>query len=759
MFFPTEDMGEVYGAGNAILAVHQQDRKAIFMRRLALATLFLLVCPIAIAQHQHAMAAPGRISPCTKNNYKRNEANTVFNQAALDTNLQKVIWPVSHADTEKGRNAQKYFSQGMTEYYGFNYEEALRNFRSAGQQDPDMAMAWWGVGLAAGPNINIGMDDQCREVALSAIACAKDLLRDFKLRPVEIGLIDALALRYAGPLTETTAYAVAMRHVWEKAKTDWDQPPQEANKKHDAENVGALYAESMIELRPWGLFDAAYREALDTPTILNVLLEAMKPEPNSDVSKCIDSSQPNAALGTCPDPDAIGAVHFYIHAIEASLTPRFGEKSANVLNDAKAPRAGHLLHMPSHIYLLMGEYLASMQSNTEAVKTDKEQYGKACEGSYGNYADNVNCPQLYYGHYLSHNLFFRTVSAAFNGQSKEAQKSACETRNHATRFEANEPGLQRYMTAPLMTLVMNRNWSAILDGLISEEHLPADCDMTPFAGNGCHIYRAMWHWARGMAYAADGDSYNAHVTNLRFARTEYDLMAVEMLEIAPPTPTGWGNNTAAAVLSIAQSTLQARYTWAGGSCRPCVGCGDPPCKAVCDVSECRGSECSDTIDQGIEHLKLAVTHEDALVYDEPPQWFPPTREALGGAYLRVAKSFPNNTTDQAQKRIRMFELAEKTFDEDLLRHSKSGRSLYGKMLAIEGQGKSATAAKKAFCEAWGNADYVMTEKDLWPAIGGARDAADVDSTTCEARETVVKAPTKDSCPSSLAAAIPKAKQP
>jgi tetratricopeptide (TPR) repeat protein len=715
---------------------------------------------MAFAQHQHATAAAGRVSPCTKNNYERNKPNLDFKPAALQTNLQTVIWPVSHADTENGWNAQKYFSQGMTEYYGFNYEEALRNFRSAGQQDPDMAMAWWGVALAAGPNINIGMDDQCREVAVTAIACAEALSDDLQLmdsRPVEAGLIKALSYRYAGPLTETTAYAVAMRHVWEKANANWKFEPDVAQNKHDVANVGALYAESMIEMRPWGLFDAAYREALDTPTILTVLLEAMRPAQKDNVSTCIEPAEPNAPLGPCPDPDAIGAVHFYIHAIEASRAPELGEKSANVLNAATAPPAGHLLHMPSHIYLLDGNYLTSRDSNSRAVKTDRDQYGDACKGHYNEYSTNLDCPQLYYGHYLSHNLFFRSVSAAFAGQSAEAQQSACDTRDHAARFEANEPGLQRYMTAPLVTLVMNRNWDAILGGLISKE-LPEDCNMAPFAANGCHIYRAMWHWARGMAFAADGydgETHYAHVANLRFARTEYDLMAVEMVEVAPPTPRSWGNNTAAAVLAIAQSTLQARYSWAGGTCKPCVGCGTATCSAVCNVAQCIGAQCSDTMEQAIEHLKLAVTHEDALVYDEPPQWFPPTREALGGAYLRVAKSLPDNTNDQTQKRINAFELAEKTFDEELARHSKSGRALYGKLLAIQGQHKSTTTAKDAFCNAWLNSDYTMTEEDLWPSANGS--SADVKTITCTGKETAVKEPAKNSCLLSLAKAVPPPK--
>src|SRR2546421_11613975 len=172
--------------------------------------------------------------------------------------------------------AQEYVGQEMTDFYGFNYEEALRKFRTAAMKDGGMPMAWWGVALAAGSNINIGMDEPCRQVAVIAIGCALHQAQDVKLMQVETDLIHALAFRYTSPLTESAAYAVAMRHAWETAKNNWRLWPTDAQRKHDAENAGALYAESMIELRPWGLFDAAYREALDTPTILNVLLEAMK---------------------------------------------------------------------------------------------------------------------------------------------------------------------------------------------------------------------------------------------------------------------------------------------------------------------------------------------------------------------------------------------------------------------------------------------------------------------------------------------------
>lgn len=580
------------------------------MRRVVFAALFLLVCPIAVAQHfHHAVSnAPEdqyRVSPCTKE----------FAPAVLQPELQKVLWPVTgNAD------AQKFFSQGMTQYYGFNYEEAMRNFRAAANADQWMAMASWGIALAAGPNINLGMDDDCRVLARreseKAVVLAK---RQQGITKLEVELVNALPPRYADPVMETVAYSVAMGKIWDTAQ--------------DKANVGALYAESMLDLRPWGLFDNDHRPALDTDRIYFVLRTAMVAEPN-----------------------AVGANHFWIHAVEASAKPDDALRSANLLQTL-VPASGHLMHMPSHIYLLLGDYKKAVDRNVKAAAVDVVQFAEPCRGSFKEYSANRKCPQLYYGHYLSHNLFFRAVSATFLGRSKEALQSARETRTHVERFVANEPGLQRYMTAPLMTLVMNRNWEAILQ----EPEPPAACYIQePFKQpTGCHILRSIWHWARGMAYATRGD--------VATARKEYDAMAARMRQIVPPTPIGWGNNSAAAVLAVAQSMLQARFRWAANQ------------------------------QEAIEHLKLAVTHEDALVYDEPPQWFAPAREALGGTYLQTEK----------------FEMAKETFEEELRRHPKSGRALYGLMRALKEKGEPYAEVEKQFQAAWKDADYVMTDQALW----------------------------------------------
>ncbi len=383
------------------------------------------------------------------------------------------------------------------------------------------------------------------------------------------------------------------------------------------------------------------------------------------------------------DKDGVGANHYWIHAVEAGPTPQKAQGSAKLL-ETLVPASGHLLHMPSHIALLMGDYNSSVKSNRNAADIDFLQYGVYCSGSYEEYSKNPFCPQIYYGHYLSHNYFFGSVSATFSGHSETAVDLACKTRDHVQNFVTSEPGLQRYMTAPLMTLVMNRNWDEI-DQYIEP---PASCYIQhPFQQQtGCHIVRAMWHWARGMSYAIKDGKFR--LCDLQLAAMGEEMKKSSCKdEITCTTPTGWGNNTANAVLSIAELLLKAHIAW--------------------------------VVDQpgAISLLIEAVKLEDKLTYDEPPQWFAPARESLGGAYLRAGQ----------------FDLAKQTFDEELKNHPKSGRALYGRMRALMGSKANKAdieAVTCQFCNAWDGADYKMTEDDLWPTTHASGDPGITCPATC-----------------------------
>lgn len=623
--------------------------------RVAAFALGLLVAAAAAAQHfHHRVEAPPekRVSICDK---------TYQGRDCFDSD-KRIKWMVNTGEAR----AQWCFEQGLTELYGFNYEDAIRNFERALFYDKDLAIAHWGIALAAGPNINIGQDDSC---AIRAFTNAKRALeladQQPKISDVEKALIVALTARYPfdprdpkqpkDPV-QPVAYAVAMRGVWEVHKPH----PQ----------VGALYAESLLDLRPWALYDDAKRPAIDTDEVRKVLLAAYKQL-----------------------PEAIGANHYLIHTVEAGPDPELAKDSANLLFDA-VPSSGHLLHMPSHTYLLMGDYAKAVAANENAVTADVARFYTACQGDYEQYKKQAECQQLYYGHYLSHNLYFRAVAKAFMGRSQSAIADAMATRQHVQHFVANEPGLERYMAAQLLFLVAHGKWAEIRFYPLPEE----SCWSAPFTSPGCRILRSVWFWAQGMERTANKPF------RVQDARKELDNFREERAKQSPVT--GWGNNDAVAVLAIAESILRARIAWA----------------------ETKEAE-------AIEHLKLAVSHEDALVYDEPPQWVFPARQALGGAYLSLKTPDP-----QAAMRV---------FCDDLRRHPKNGRSLFGIYSALPATSSWKEAYRKQYLAAWEHADSPLTVNDLWlldPKAPAAEPGGGSGSEAAELGAAAAGATDSDPCP-------------
>jgi tetratricopeptide (TPR) repeat protein len=648
-----------------------------------------------------------RMSPCTKLSYFE-PADRQPEQ--LQAAFRKVEWPAIKGNN----NSVNYFRQGMTQYYGLNYEEAMRNFKGAKKIDKTMAMASWGIALAAGSNINLDMTDACHVLAKREITHASSLAKEQSqegckkkrcITPLEKELIAALVKRYDYPVGAKTLaqkhaeeYRDAMAAVWEKHQTD--------------KNISALYAESMLDVYPWDLYekDGAPKPVREVPKILSVL---------------------RSSIGNVPE--AIGANHYYIHAIEGSKKPSDAEPSANWLQ-TQVEASGHLVHMSSHIFLLVGDYQKSLKANLKGKDDDLDQYRVACSGSYVEYTKNPKCPQLYYGHYLSHNYFFGSVSATFMGQSEEAMKLACATGAHVERFVTYEPGLQRYLTAPLMTLVVNRNWDAINN----YPEPPAECyRQDPFKKDtGCHIVRAIWYWAKGMRSAA--------LRNYNDADHHLDNMEKQMRMI-DQGPVTWGNNLA--VGPLPKTADQRKKT---------VGVLDVGTSLLRASSYWAESDISETL----EYLQRAVDYEDRLRYDEPPQWFPPTREALGGYYLRLADQIASSVYPEMRDyseavALRGYEMALIPFDEEIQHHPASGRPLYGRMRALQGIRRFQTTAgggtvskhvvtddevktaQDDFCKAWGNADYTMSTDDLWPS----RDASDNNHPyVCPGKEQLPKRP-------------------
>lgn len=441
------------------------------------------------------------------------------------------------------KEAQAYFAQGMMLAYGFNHAEAARSFYEATRQDSTCAMAHWGFAYVLGPNYNGGMEEDNFQRAYEAAAKAK--LYAQNCTPKEAALIDALTTRYASkppadrkPLD--IAYAASMKKVYAQYPTDPD--------------IGALYAESIMNLHPWDLYDKKTKTPKQwTPELLVTLEHLIKTNPRHP-----------------------GAHHFYIHAMEASATPEKALASAKLL-ETLVPGAGHLVHMPSHIYINTGDYHLGSLANIQAVAVDST-YTTAChaQGAY---------PLGYY----PHNYHFLTATATLEGHSKLAWESAIRLQQHTAADIMRMPGwgtLQHYYTIPYYIAVKFSMWDTI-------------ASLTPPAKDLVYP-RAIWHYAKGMAYLGKNE--------LSAAQKEMDSLHTLAADTILQQLTIWGINTTADLVQIATRVLSAGIAYKQGQ-----------------------------LAQSVTLLKEAVAIEDNLNYNEPPDWFFSVRHHLGAVLLKAGK--------------------------------------------------------------------------------------------------------------------------
>ena len=431
--------------------------------------------------------------------------------------------------------AQKYFDQGVTLLFGFNHEEAYRSFAKAAELDPKSPMPHWGMALALGANYNDpepeadrlkkARDEVERGLALSAGASEN-----------ERAYVVALSKRYvANPADADKAqlareYAAAMKDLSARYPDDLD--------------AATMYAESLMNLHPWKLWkNGAPGE--NTVEIVAVLESVLK-----------------------RDPSHPGANHYYIHAVEASKEPEKALASAARL-ETLVPSAGHLVHMPAHIYMRTGDYVAAEKSNAIAAEVDRE-YLRAT-GAHG----------LYTMMYYEHNVQFQSAAACMAGRYGEAKKTAdllfAEVLPEATAM----PMLEGYLLQPAFVALRFRKWD--------------DIRRMPDPGPRLPLLRATWLYARAMAAAAAGDVTKAETIRDAFVIARNALPAEAM---AGP------QNTGAALLKVATHVLDAR------------------------IAEAKGDR-----KVAIASWRKAVEAEDALAYDEPPPWYYPVRESLGAALL------------------------------------------------------------------------------------------------------------------------------
>jgi tetratricopeptide (TPR) repeat protein len=402
--------------------------------------------------------------------------------------LSKHHHPISTPNAE----AQRYFDRGLLLVFAFNSEEAVKSFRRAAELDPQAAMPYWGIALALGPNINSPIDPSRERAAVNAIQKAVGLGRKASIE--EVAYVEALAQRYSiEPASDFTrldiGYSEAMSELVKRFPDDLD--------------AATLYAESLMDLHPWKLWSPDGKPSEGTEKILGILESVLR-----------------------RDPDHIGANHYYIHALEASPNPERALPSAERLA-ALAPAVGHLVHMPSHIYIRTGDYLRAAESNVAAIQADDAYFRTVSRsGMYG---------MMYY----AHNLHFLVFAYSEAGRLRDAKDAA----NRLFSESKSIPMLDTFGLAPLFVLLRFNRWTEILQSSNSGPSTPLrDC---------------LWHFARGSAHAVTGEVSEAENERIAFARTAKDV----------PNETTIGDtglNRADEILGIAAAVLDARIDLAKG---------------------------------------------------------------------------------------------------------------------------------------------------------------------------------------------------
>ena len=486
------------------------------MRCLVLSS-FAVLFALALSAQQHPSHAPS--APVT-----------------LVSGLGDLHHPVTTSNPE----AQRFFDQGLRFIYAFNHEEAARSFQHAAELDPKMAMAYWGVAEAIGPNYNDPADAARYKQAHDAIQKAVDL--SASVSPAERAYIAALAKRFPGdPKADVhkaaAEYVDAMREVVKHFPDDLD--------------AATLFAEAEMNLRPWGLWRPDGTPTLGTPEIISTLESVLRRDPNH-----------------------MGAIHYYIHALEASPNPERALAAANRLA-ALAPAAGHLVHMPGHVYIRTGDFDAAVKTNLKAAEADR-----AYMQSGGQ--------MMYLAMYYSHNLHFISQCASMEGDYAEAQKAAATLAAHVGPFVKDVPPLEAFMTVPIQVEVRFHKWDQILNA--------------PAPDASMKTATIFWHFARGMALAGKG----------KVAEAEAEHKIVTAAEQQTPPDQIFAmpiNNKTKDVLKIAENVLGAKIATAKH---------DP--------------------EAATSLLRQAIAVQDSLNYDEPPDWPSPVRESLGAVLLSSGKA-------------------------------------------------------------------------------------------------------------------------
>jgi tetratricopeptide (TPR) repeat protein len=489
----------------------------MYRRVLTLLALALTLCVPAFSQEHPEHASPAKAK-----------------SAALMTGYGDWHHPVS----TKNAQAQAFFDQGLRLIYAFNHDEAMRSFQRAAELDPKLAMAYWGIAESVGPNYNDPASEDRFAQAHAAIEKAQMLAADAS--ESDKAYIAALAKRFpADPKSDLRAaaeqYRDAMRDVENRFPDDLD--------------AATLFAEAGMNLHPWGLWHPDGTAEEGTEEIVLALESVIRRDPNH-----------------------LGAIHYYIHSVEASSSPERALAGANHLAQL-APAAGHIVHMPAHIYIRTGDYEAAVKTNQKAALADQAYIKSgAAEGIYS---------MMYY----SHNLHFIAMAAAMNGNYLESRRGAQLLAANVGPHVKEMPPLEGFMTVPLAVEVRFHKWSEILKA--------------PQPDPAMHTATVFWHFAHGLALASTGKLEEAEAEHKFVAEAEEKTSPDAIFQMPV-------NNKTKDILKIAESVLGAKIS---------LGKND--------------------IDATVNQLRAAVAVQDSLKYDEPQDWFYPVRESLGAVLLKI----------------------------------------------------------------------------------------------------------------------------
>ncbi|MDB5936277.1 MAG: hypothetical protein JWQ01_3621 [Massilia sp.] len=481
---------------------------------------------LVLAQAETKPFTPGRQLP----------APALTGIPPLYNNLGTLQVPISTATPR----AQAYFNQGMRLAFAFNHAEAARAFRAAQQLDPGCAMCFWGEALVLGPNINAPMFPEAVAPAAAAAASAMELAG--RATPAERALIGAIAQRYqAAPPADRKPLDVAYANAMAEA----------ARAFPNDDTIQVLFAESLMDLSPWDYWEAGGSKPKNRGADMVDALERVLER----------------------NPTHPGAAHYYIHAMEASTHPDKALPAARVLA-GQIPGAGHVVHMPSHIYYRVGLYKDALQSNLDAIAAD-EQYFRTSQSD-----------PVYKGSYYPHNIHFVMVSALMGGDGKTALASAAKLDKSIDAALVKEfAGLQPVKAAPYFSHVQFSSPDVLI--------------ALPDPGPDFVLVKAMWHYARAAGFARKGA--------LADAQREVDALDVIERTANFKPLTDWAV-PAPAIVHTARAVASGR------------------------IADAKGD-----LPAAIKAYQEAVAVQDGLPYTEPPYWYYPVRQSLGAALLRAGR--------------------------------------------------------------------------------------------------------------------------